>query len=70
MTPIRILFILIALIFALVISATAGTNLTTLTPNTTESYEEPIFIVQPIGNHAIGDIFFINGTTNLPVSKN
>jgi hypothetical protein len=25
--------------------------------------------IDPIGNHHIGEIFFINGTTNLPVSK-
>jgi hypothetical protein len=58
------------LIFALVISAAAGANLTNLTPDTTESSGEPLFMVDPIGNHAIGDIFFINGTTNLPVSEN
>jgi hypothetical protein len=26
--------------------------------------------LDPIGNHTIGEVFFINGTTNLPVSEN
>jgi hypothetical protein len=26
--------------------------------------------IDPIGNHTIGEVFFINGTTNLPVSEN
>jgi hypothetical protein len=26
--------------------------------------------IDPIGNHTIGDVFFINGTTNLPISEN
>ena len=26
--------------------------------------------IDPIGNHTIGDVFFINGTTNLPVTQN
>ncbi len=48
----------------------SGINLTSLTPNSSVSPTEPFFMVDPIGNHAIGDIFFINGTTNLPVSQN
>jgi hypothetical protein len=35
------------------------------TPSTT-----PFITIDPIGNHTVGDIFFINGTTNLPVSYN
>jgi hypothetical protein len=32
----------------------------TVTPNTT-----PFITIDPIGNHAVGDVFFVNGTTNL-----
>ena len=32
---------------------------------------EPYYItIDPIGNHTIGDVFFINGTTNLPTTDN
>jgi hypothetical protein len=30
----------------------------------------PFITIDPIGNHTVGDVFFINGTTNLPVSEN
>jgi hypothetical protein len=29
----------------------------------------PFITIDPIGNHTIGDVFFINGTTNLPVTE-
>jgi len=32
--------------------------------------EEPFITIDPIGDHTIGDMFFINGTTNLPVTDN
>ena len=32
-----------------------------VTPNTT-----PFITIDPIGNHAVGEVFIINGTTNLP----
>ena len=32
--------------------------------------QSPFITIDPIGNHAIGDVFFINGTTNLPVTEN
>lgn len=31
---------------------------------------EPFITIDPIGNHAMGEVFFINGTTNLPVTEN
>jgi hypothetical protein len=34
-----------------------------VTPVTT-----PFITIDPIGNHTVGDVFFINGTTNLPVN--
>jgi hypothetical protein len=30
----------------------------------------PYILIDPIGNHTVGDVFFINGTTNLPVTEN
>ena len=36
----------------------------TMTPVTT-----PFITIDPIGNHTVGDVFFINGTTNLPVTE-
>jgi hypothetical protein len=30
----------------------------------------PFVTIDPIGNHTIGDVFFINGTTNLPATQN
>ena len=32
------------------------------------SFSNPFITIDPIGNHTIGDVFFINGTTNLPVT--
>ena len=31
--------------------------------------QAPIITIDPVGNHTIGDVFFINGTTNLPASE-
>ena len=38
--------------------------------NNTLSVSDHYIIIDPIGNHTIGDVFFINGTTNLPVTEN
>ena len=32
------------------------------------NFAEPFIAIDPIGNHTVGDVFFINGTTNLPVT--
>lgn len=50
---------------ALIIAPLANANDVNLTANTT-----PFITIDPIDNHAVGDVFFINGTTNLPVSEN
>jgi hypothetical protein len=47
-----------------------GTNFTNPDLNSTVAPVEPYIMIDPIGNHVIGDIFFISGTTNLPVSQN
>jgi hypothetical protein len=36
--------------------------------NTTLANEPPFITIDPIGDHRFGDIIFINGTTNLPVT--
>jgi hypothetical protein len=38
--------------------------------NTTLANEPPLITIDPIENHTIGDIIFITGTTNLPVTNN
>jgi hypothetical protein len=39
------------------------------TLNQTNASEPYYITIDPIGNHTIGDVFFINGTTNLPTSE-
>ncbi len=51
-------------------NTSSGTNLTNMAPKSTIYPAEPFITIDPIGNHTIGDVFFINGTTNLPVSEN
>ena len=41
---------------------------TQVTMNTTLANEPPFITIDPIGDHRFGDIIFINGTTNLPVT--
>ena len=57
---------LIVLLFALIlIVPVANAENVNITPVATA-----FITIDPIGNHTIGDVFFINGTTNLPVSEN
>jgi hypothetical protein len=42
----------------------SGADNVSVTPVTT-----PFITIDPIGNHTVGDVFFINGTTNLPTSE-
>jgi hypothetical protein len=51
-------------------NVTGGDTLTNPTPTPTASSGAPFITIDPVGNHSIGDVFFINGTTNLPVSEN
>ena len=51
-------------------TSTGGDNLINLTVTSTSDPTAPFISIDPIGNHTIGDVFFINGTTNLPVSEN
>jgi len=58
---IAILLIILLLICCFPFVSAADVN---VTPNTT-----PLITIDPITDHVIGDVFFINGTTNLPVTK-
>jgi hypothetical protein len=49
-------------------NTTSAANLTNLTPASATTSAVPFIAIYPIGNHTIGEGFFINGTTNLPVS--
>jgi hypothetical protein len=40
------------------------------TDSTISPAPAPFIRIDPVGNHRIGDVFFINGTTNLAVSNN
>lgn len=51
-------------------NVTTGINYTNLTANTAVDPSEPFIIIDPIGDHVIGDVFFINGTTNIPNCEN
>ena len=42
----------------------SGADNVSVTPVTT-----PFITIDPIGNHTVGDVFFINGTTNLRISE-
>lgn len=52
------------------LNTTAGDNPAAQTPAPTASSGTPFITIDPIGNHTIGDVFFIDGTTNLPVAEN
>jgi hypothetical protein len=43
----------------------SGADNVSVTPVTT-----PFITIDPIGNHTVGEVFFLNGTTNLPTSDN
>jgi hypothetical protein len=51
-------------------NTTGADNLTNQTLIATASSETPFITIDPIGNHTIGDVFFINGTTSLSVTEN
>ncbi len=44
-------------------------NPTILTPTATVSSATPFIMIDPIRNHTNGELFFINGTTNLPITE-
>ncbi len=56
----------LAILFvAIIFVPLANADEVNVSPNIT-----PFITIDPIGNHTIGDVFFINGTTNMPVSEN
>jgi len=44
-------------------------SIANLTTNSTMSPAALFITIDPIGDHTIGDIFFVNGTTNLPSTQ-
>ncbi len=46
-------------------SVTIGASHVTLNPIPTTSPGIPFITIDPIGDHAVGEVFFVNGTTNL-----
>ena len=70
-----VLLLVIAILFWFLLvviaeGATTGDNLTNLTPISTVSPAAPFITIDPIGNHTVTEVFFINGTTNLPAFEN
>ena len=59
------IFLAILLLMAIIIVPLASADDANVTLVTT-----PFMTIDPIGKHTVGDVFFINGTTNLPVSEN
>jgi hypothetical protein len=49
-------------------NTTGGNTLTNLIATSTVSPGTSYITIDPIGNHTIGEVFFIHGTTNLPAS--
>ena len=64
-SKIKILAFLTVLLAITLIVPMAKAENGNVTPVTT-----PFITIDPIGNHSIGDVFFINGTTNLSVTEN
>jgi hypothetical protein len=68
------LFVLLTVVINIPIACaenvTNGINYTNLTANTAVDPSEPFITIDPPGDHKIGDVFFINGTTNLPTCEN
>jgi hypothetical protein len=55
---------LMAIVFLFLCSASVSAA-----DNSSVAVSDHYITIDPIGNHTIGDVFFINGTTNLPVSE-
>jgi hypothetical protein len=53
------------LLVAMIIAPAVCAENVNVTPVST-----PFITIDPIGNHTIGDVFFVNGTTNLPATEN
>jgi hypothetical protein len=68
-------FLIVATIIVLIVPVVSAENTslrtssTNLTTTTIVSPAELFISVDPIGNHTIDEVFFINGTTNLPLSE-
>jgi len=63
------LFVVLLILVALAIVPVTGEsqNITPTNPVTASSDPQYFITIDPIGNHNVTDVFFVNGTTNLPV---
>ena len=61
----KIIHILLAMLLGLMLT----TQLVCAENATATPVKNQFITIDPIGNHVIGEIFFINGTTNLPVTE-
>jgi hypothetical protein len=55
----RLIFLAMPIVAIIIVPLASADNLNVTQNNT------PFITINPIGNHAVGDVFFINGTTNL-----
>jgi hypothetical protein len=69
-----LVLVMVILIWCIPVAGAENTtgegNLTNQTLIATASSETPFITIDPIGNHTIGDVFFVEGTTTLSVSDN
>ena len=72
MSTIRFFFAIILVSIVLMIIPATAANLNFSSPGTANASSDAHYFItiDPIGNHTVGDVFFINGTTNLLVSEN
>ena len=64
-----ILFLIIGMSIPIVVAASIAGNNVTTSLNQTNASEFYFITIDPIGDHAVGEVFFINGTTNLPIGE-
>ncbi|MGA7797723.1 MAG: hypothetical protein WB986_03755 [Methanoregula sp.] len=56
-------------LFAIVLAAILIVPIVSADDGNVTAVTTPFITIDPIGNHTAGDVFFITGTTNLPVSE-
>lgn len=67
--PVKVVFVLYVMMLAVLIGAAIVCPIASAVNDNVTLVTTPFITIDPIGNHTIGDVFFINGTTNLPVSE-
>jgi len=69
MSKIRFSFVVILVSIVLMIIPASAANQNFSSPGTVNASSNAHYFItiDPIGNHSVSDVFFVNGTTNLPV---